>query len=124
MITNIRSAALKEGKDVAIMIDLKGPLIRTLGFRDTMYSIQVKTGEEVHISTNKKLKGEPGMFGIDYDRIHEKLMIGDKVLVDYGGVVLTVIGFEYEKTYLANQARKRRLNDLKSQLEDNFIPQS
>lgn len=44
MIANIRSAALKEDKDVAIMIDLKGPLIRTLGFKDTMYSIRVVTG--------------------------------------------------------------------------------
>lgn len=44
MISNIRSAALKEDKDVAIMIDLKGPLIRTLGFKDTMYSIRVTTG--------------------------------------------------------------------------------
>jgi hypothetical protein len=29
-------------------------------------------------------------------------MVGDKVLVDYGGVVLTVIGFETEKQYLVN----------------------
>ena len=44
MIDNIRSASNKVGKDVAIMIDLKGPLIRTLGFEDTMYSIRVKAG--------------------------------------------------------------------------------
>lgn len=43
------------------------------------------------------LKGDEGMFGIDYENIHEKLMVGDKVLVDYGGVVMTVIGFESEK---------------------------
>jgi pyruvate kinase len=42
------------------------------------------------------------MFGVDYDNIHEKLMIGDKILVDYGGVVLTVVGFESEKVYLHN----------------------
>lgn len=40
------------------------------------------------------------MFGIDYDNIHEKLLVGDKILVDYGGVVLTVVGFESEKVYL------------------------
>ena len=34
------------------------------------------------------------MFVIDYPDIHHKLVVGDKVLVDYGGVVLTVIGFE------------------------------
>lgn len=117
MMRNVRSAAQKEGRDVAIMIDLKGPLIRTLGFRDTMYSIQVRTGEEVRISSNKGLKGEPGMFGIDYDRIHEKLVIGDKVLVDYGGVVLTVKGFEYEKTYLSSNQRRKKTTDIKAHLE-------
>lgn len=44
MINNIRAAATKEGADIGIMIDLKGPLIRTLGFKDTMYSIRVQTG--------------------------------------------------------------------------------
>ncbi len=53
------------------------------------------------------------MFGIDYERIHEKLLIGDKVLVDYGGVVLTVKGFEYEKTYLQSYQKRKKTTDLK-----------
>lgn len=43
------------------------------------------------------------MFVIDYEHIDEKLIVNDKVLVDYGGVVLTVIGFETEEKYFANQ---------------------
>lgn len=46
------------------------------------------------------------MFVIDYENIAEKLLVGDKVLIDYGGVVLTVIGFESEDKYLLNQYRK------------------
>ena len=42
------------------------------------------------------------MFVIDYENLDQKLMIGDKVLVDYGGVVLTVIGFESEEKYFSN----------------------
>lgn len=42
------------------------------------------------------------MFIIDYDNIHEKLWIGDKIIVDYGAVVMTVIGFESEEKYLKN----------------------
>ena len=33
------------------MVDLKGPHIRTLGFKD-MYSVKVKVGQEFRISTN------------------------------------------------------------------------
>lgn len=100
------------------MIDLKGPLIRTLGFKDTMYSIRVLTGQEIRISTNKALKGDEGMFGIDYDSIHEKLIVGDKVLVDYGGVVLTVIGFESEKAYIHAQQKKKKFKELLNNLDE------
>ena len=34
IIQNIRNSANKEAKDVSIMVDLKGPLIRTVGFKD------------------------------------------------------------------------------------------
>jgi len=44
IINNIKKAALKENKDISIMVDLKGPLIRTLGFKDASYSIKVHSG--------------------------------------------------------------------------------
>lgn len=40
---NIKLASAQLGKKVPIMVDLKGPLIRTLEFNDR-YSIEVKTG--------------------------------------------------------------------------------
>jgi pyruvate kinase len=40
------------------------------------------------------------MIIIDYPEIHKKMEIGDKILVDYGGVVLTVVGFENEDKFL------------------------
>jgi pyruvate kinase len=62
----------------------------------------------VRISTNKAWKGDEGLFVIDYENIEEKLVVGDKVLVDYGGVVMTVIGFESEEKYLLNQRKKKK----------------
>jgi hypothetical protein len=41
------------------------------------------------------------MFVIDYPDLHEKVIVGDKILVDYGGIIFTVIGFEPEGKYLA-----------------------
>ena len=102
IINNIKKAALKENKDISIMVDLKGPLIRTLGFKDASYSIKVHSGQEIRISTNRSWKGNENLFVIDYEKIAEKLLVGDKVLIDYGGVVLTVIGFESEEKYLMN----------------------
>ena len=62
----------------------------------------------MRISTNKTWKGDEGLFVIDYENIEEKLVVGDKVLVDYGGVVMTVIGFESEEKYLLNQRKKKK----------------
>ena len=73
-----------------------------------MYQIKVVTGQEIRISTNLNMKGDEGMFVIDYANIHEKLRVGDKILVDYGGVVLTVIGFEPEQKYFKRQQRKSK----------------
>ncbi len=89
---------------LAIMVDLKGPLIRTLGFKD-MYSIKVESGQEIRISSNQQILGDAGMFIIDYENIHTKLSVGDKILVDYGGIILTVVGFETEEKYLKRQRK-------------------
>jgi pyruvate kinase len=39
------------------MVDLRGPLIRTLAFENGDHSIRVKAGDIVRISTNQSLKG-------------------------------------------------------------------
>lgn len=39
-VNNVRKACEISGKELAIMVDLKGPLIRTLGFKDK-YSVKV-----------------------------------------------------------------------------------
>lgn len=93
------------------MVDLKGPLIRTLGFKEKTYSIKVESGQEIRISTNKNWKGDQNLIIVDYEHLADKLIVGDKVLIDYGGIVLTVIGFETEEKYLLNQERKKKLQE-------------
>lgn len=43
VISNIQKASKRAGKDISVMVDLKGPLVRTLGFKD-IYSIKIKAG--------------------------------------------------------------------------------
>lgn len=51
VITNLHKACKQTDKEVSIIVDLKGPLIRTLAFKDG-YSIKVKAGQKLRISTN------------------------------------------------------------------------
>lgn len=108
IVNNVKKAAKEAGKNIGIMVDLKGPLIRTLGFKN-MYSVNVLSGQEIRISSNQAILGDEGMFVIDYNSIDEHLEIGDKILVDYGGVVLTVIGFEDEEKYLKRKQKAQEL---------------
>lgn len=57
------------------------------------------------------------MFVIDYNSINEHLEIGDKILVDYGGVVLTVVGFEAEEKYLKRKQKEAELLESPSKEE-------
>jgi pyruvate kinase len=70
------------------------------------------------------LKGDEGMFVIDYNNIHEKLKIGDKVLVDYGGMVMTIIGFESEEKYIKLQQKKEREKKMNLKYFDDSISSS
>lgn len=47
------------------------------------------------------------MVVIDFPNIHEKLVVGDKILIDYGGVIMTVVGFEKEEIYLKKRILKK-----------------
>jgi hypothetical protein len=40
------------------------------------------------------------MVVIDFIDLDKYVNIGDKLLIDYGGMVLTVMGFETEEKYL------------------------
>mmetsp|Transcript_32090 Transcript_32090/g.31404 ORF Transcript_32090/g.31404 Transcript_32090/m.31404 type:complete len:123 (-) Transcript_32090:108-476(-) len=99
-VEDIKAVSSEVGKDCPIMVDLKGPIIRTLPFRDGLYQINVAPGQEVRISSNRAMKGEEGMFVIDYPNIHELLNVGDQIVIDYGGALLTVVNFELEERYL------------------------
>ena len=102
------------------MVDLKGPLIRTMSFKDG-YSTKVKYGQKIRISSNTTLQGDEGMIVIDYPNFHEKVLQGDKILIDYGGVILTVLGVEPEEKYLKKRRERERQN---SPFKDVLSPES
>ena len=57
IVNNVKQAAKELGKDVAIMVDLKGPFIRTTKFSKDLYSIKVKAGQEIRVSSSGLIEG-------------------------------------------------------------------
>ncbi|RSD27699.1 pyruvate kinase [Mesobacillus subterraneus] len=90
-IKNIREAAAKTGKRVAILLDTKGPEIRTNDMENG--GIELQTGQECIISM-KEVLGTAEKFSITYDQLIDDVHPGAKILLDDGLIGLEVIGID------------------------------
>jgi pyruvate kinase len=90
LVNNIRSVSDK----IAILIDTKGPEIRTC---TTQNELQVKAGQIITIS-HKRVKSANPHICVNYDHFVSDLREGDRILVDDGDVGITVT--EKKRSYL------------------------
>ncbi|MFV9511195.1 pyruvate kinase [Tepidibacillus sp. LV47] len=88
-IKNIRQAAKETGKTVAILLDTKGPEIRTgiLGVPE----VELKQGETI-ILTTEEIVGDKNRVSVSYQGLPQDVHPGSKILIDDG-----LIGLEVEK---------------------------
>lgn len=84
VIENIRAVSDR----IAIMIDTKGPEIRTMEIKEP---IAVKSGDIVHIkgASENMLPGE--CVCVSYDRFAEDVSLDDRILIDDGDIELQVL---------------------------------
>ena len=89
-ITKMRSQLERE-KDcyIPILMDIKGSIMR-LGRLNPAYGVALRENEEIRISTDDKLIGDRNIIGCDCENLGNTVKIGDKILVDYGRISLTV----------------------------------
>ncbi|MDG4656532.1 pyruvate kinase [Ectobacillus antri] len=87
-IQNIREAAKQAGKTVAILLDTKGPEIRTHDFENGQ--AELKTGAEVTISTEQVL-GTAEKFSVTYAGLYDDVETGSRILIDDGLIELEVL---------------------------------
>lgn len=87
-IISIREAAKRTGKTVAILLDTKGPEIRTHDFENGM--AELVTGAEVIISTEQVL-GTAEKFSVSYAGLYDDVAPGSKILIDDGLIELEVL---------------------------------
>jgi pyruvate kinase len=90
-IQNIRTAAEKTGKTVGILLDTKGPEIRTNNMEDG--SIELEKGSEVIVSMTEVL-GTTEKFSVTYESLIDDVHEGSKILLDDGLIGLEVISLD------------------------------
>ncbi|OMP67464.1 pyruvate kinase [Domibacillus epiphyticus] len=97
-IKNIRQAAKNTGKTVAILLDTKGPEIRTHDMENG--SIELVSGKDAVISMTE-VKGTPEKFSITYPGLIDDVKPGSSILLDDGLIALLVTGTDRENGEIA-----------------------
>ncbi|MDN6672650.1 MAG: pyruvate kinase, partial [Staphylococcus equorum] len=86
-IDSIRKVSKKLGKTVAILLDTKGPEIRTHSMKNG--KIELEKDTEVIVSM-KEVEGTPEKFSVTYDNLINDVEEGSYILLDDGLIELQV----------------------------------
>ncbi|KAL0459854.1 UNVERIFIED_CONTAM: Pyruvate kinase, cytosolic isozyme [Sesamum latifolium] len=93
---NLRKAMDNTGILCAVMLDTKGPEIRT-GFLKDGKPVQLKQGQEITISTDYSIKGDENTICMSYKKLALDVMPGSVILCADGTISFTVLACDKEK---------------------------
>lgn len=93
---NLRTAMSNTGILSAVMLDTKGPEIRT-GFLKDGKPVQLQKGQEITISTDYNIKGDATLISMSYPKLAEDVQPGSVILCADGSISLTVLSCDKEK---------------------------
>merc|ERR1740139_1220489 len=74
------AAALRPDKNIGILLDTKGPEIRT-GFYAEGGKINLKAGQDLKITTDYDFKGDSNCFAVTYKSLPTAVKPGGSILV-------------------------------------------
>ncbi|XP_017606162.2 pyruvate kinase, cytosolic isozyme [Gossypium arboreum] len=92
---NLRAAMINTGIFCAVMLDTKGPEIRTGFLKDG--KVQLKQGEEITITTDYDIKGDEKLISMSYKKLAEDVKPGMVILCADGTISFTVLSCDLEK---------------------------
>ncbi|WP_320822148.1 pyruvate kinase PykF [Reinekea sp.] len=87
-ILNIREVVQETGIKVAILLDTKGPEIRTMNV--TNGDVLLEAGQTFTLTTDQSISGDKTAVAVTYPELPNDLSVGNTVLLDDGLIQLTV----------------------------------
>ncbi|MBS0847488.1 pyruvate kinase PykF [Citrobacter sp. JGM124] len=92
-IKNLRNVVAKTGKPAAILLDTKGPEIRTIKLEGGN-DVSLKAGQTFTFTTDKTVVGNNEIVAVTYEGFTNDLSVGNTVLVDDGLIGMEVISID------------------------------
>ena len=87
---NLRAACANVDKTCGVLLDTKGPEIRTGMLRDGE-PVELKRGNMVTLTTDYSVLGTAEMIAVSYEHMARDVMPGDNILMSDGNVMLQVL---------------------------------
>ncbi|MEH6452616.1 MAG: pyruvate kinase PykF [Psychromonas sp.] len=88
-ISTIREICEETGKNVAVLLDTKGPEIRTVKLTNGD-DVLLTAGQEFTLSTDQTIVGDNTIVAVTYENLTNDLAVGNTVLLDDGLIEMTV----------------------------------
>jgi len=97
VIANLRTALRNKGHEVrcAIMLDTKGPEIRTGKLKDK--TLKLNAGDKINVTSDLSVVGDQGIIMVDYQELATSVQIGGHILIADGQISLTIQSIYPEK---------------------------
>ena len=92
---NLRAACKETGILCGVLLDTKGPEIRT-GFLKDGQAVMLKQGQEVTLTTDYSIKGDETTIAVSYPSLAKDVNPGSKILCADGSITLTVLECDVE----------------------------
>lgn len=89
-LNNLRIAMRETGIMAAVMLDTKGPEIRT-GFLENGQPVVLEVGQELTITTDYSIKGNKNLIAMSYQKLANDVAPGSTILVADGSISLEVL---------------------------------
>lgn len=90
----LQKAAENKSQNIAVMLDTKGPEIRTGYFANGAKTISVEKGESIILTTDYSFKGDEKKFACSYPSLPTAVSVGQRILIAGGSLLLTVASID------------------------------
>lgn len=87
----LRAAAKNQQRNIAVLLDTKGPEIRSGLFKNGMKKIDLSKGENIVLTSDYSFKGDSKKIACSYEKLATCVKAGQQILVADGSLVLMVL---------------------------------
>eukprot|EP00934_Nitzschia_sp_Nitz4_P006889 Nitzschia sp. Nitz4//scaffold224_size33420//8754//11357//NITZ4_007887-RA/size33420-augustus-gene-0.40-mRNA-1//1//CDS//3329542641//6879//frame0 len=90
----VRKVAKEKSRNIAVLLDTKGPEIRSGFFKEGISKVELKKNQTLTLTSNYAYKGDSKKLACSYDSLATSVRPGQQILCADGSLVLTVLTCE------------------------------